>query len=439
MPVKRILRYSLLETLHGPRSRTEGAQTPMSIAHSSSRRSFLRNASIAAAVAPILTESHFARAAALQTAQHGQQVYTFGVNHPLPADTVLINANENPLGPCKAACEAMTNILKAGGRYDIYDLNGKFVKTYAEQNGLKEKYVSVYSGSTEPLHYTVLAFTSPARGLVVADPSYEAPIMAASVTKAKIERVRLNEALGHDIKKMVAAAPNAGVIYICNPNNPTGTITSRADILWALENKPKGTILLVDEAYIHLSDAESVMDQVAADKDIVVLRTFSKIYGMAGIRLGIAAGRPDLLAKIAAFGGFNSVPVTALAAANASLNEATLVPERKKLTASTRNDTLTWLKANGYKPLGDPQSNCFMIDTGRKARTVMAEMEKRGVIIGRSWPIWPLAVRISVGTPAEMAKFKTAFKQTMDTVPAATMAELHEPAASHHTPLSSIG
>jgi histidinol-phosphate aminotransferase len=234
------------------------------------------------------------------------------------------------------------------------------------------------------------------------------------VTKAPIARVRLTADYAHDTAAMVKADPTAGVIYLCNPNNPTGTITSRKDILWALDNKPAGSILLVDEAYIHLSDAESVVDQVAAGKDLIVLRTFSKIYGMAGIRAGLALGRPDLLKKLEAFNGQNSMPVTALVAASASLSDASLIPERKKIIGDSRRETLAWLKQNNYKVIGDSQSNCFMIDTGRKGRTVIAAMQEKGVIIGRTWPIWPLAVRISVGTPAEMAKFRTAWKQVMD-------------------------
>ena len=388
---------------------------------STSRRTFLRYASLAAS-APILTEAHFARAAQ----QQGQSVYTFGVNHALPPDTVLINANENPLGPSEAACEAIASIAQAGGRYDIYNHQETLTKTFASQNSLKPEYVTIYAGSTEPLHYTILAFTSPTRGFVTGDPSYEAGMQAAMVSKATISRVRLTADYAHDVKAMVAADPTAGVLYICNPNNPTGTITSRQDIAWALENKPKGSVLLVDEAYIHLSDAQSVLDLVAADKDLIVLRTFSKIYGMAGIRCGIAIGRPDLLAKIAVFGGDNALPVTATAAANVSLCDPDLVPARKKIIGDTRRETIAWLKANHYKVIGDPQSNCFMIDTGRKGRMVIAAMQQKGVIIGRTWPIWPLAVRISIGTPAEMAKFRVAFKEVMETpVPAA--AEVHEP------------
>jgi histidinol-phosphate aminotransferase len=388
----------------------------------SSRRNFLRYASLAAAATPILTEGHFARAA------QQQQVYTFGVNHPMPADTVLINANENPLGPCKAACEAIAGIAHVGGRYDIYNHNEILIKQVASQLNLKPEYISVYPGSSEPLHYTVLAFTSPSHGLVTADPSYEAPMMGAMVTKAPIARVRLTADYAHDTAAMVKADPTAGVIYLCNPNNPTGTITSRKDILWALENKPAGSILLVDEAYIHLSDAESVVDQVAAGKDLIVLRTFSKIYGMAGIRCGLALGRPDLLKKLESFNGQSAMPITALAAASASLNDASLIPERKKIIGDTRRETLAWLKQNNYKVIGDSQSNCFMIDTGRKGRTVIAAMQDKGVIIGRTWPIWPLAVRISVGTPAEMAKFRTAWKQVMDSIPAVAGLDLNDTA-----------
>ena len=387
-----------------------------------SRRNFLRYASLAAAATPILTEGHFARAA------QQQQVYTFGVTHGMPADTVLINANENPLGPCKAACEAIAGIAHVGGRYDIYNHNEILVKQLASQLNLKPEYISVYPGSSEPLHYTVLAFTSPGHGLVTADPSYEAPMMGAMVTKAPISRVRLTADYAHDTAAMVKADPTAGVIYLCNPNNPTGTITSRKDILWALENKPAGSILLVDEAYIHLSDAESVVDQVAAGKDLIVLRTFSKIYGMAGIRAGLALGRPDLLKKLEAFNGQNSMPITALVAASASLNDAALIPERKKIIGDTRRETLSWLKENNYKVIGESQSNCFMIDTGRKGRTVITAMQEKGVIIGRTWPIWPLAVRISVGTPAEMAKFRTAWKQVMDSMPAVAGVDVHDPA-----------
>jgi histidinol-phosphate aminotransferase len=387
-----------------------------------SRRSFMRLAGVAASM-PILTEAHFAWAAQ-QTSSAAAAAPARRVRQAMPADAVLINANENPLGPCKAACEAIASIAPKGGRYDIDGETAKLTKTFASQNGLKEDYIAVYAGSSEPLHYSVLAFTSPTKGFVTGDPSYEAGMRAAQIAKAKISKIPLKADYSHDVKAMVAADPNAGVIYICNPNNPTGTITSKADILWALENKPKGSILLVDEAYIHLSDAENVVDQVAADKDIVILRTFSKIYGMAGIRCGFALGRPDLLAKLQPFGQ-NAMPITGSAAANVSLLEPDLIPTRKKIIADTRNDTFAFLKANNYKFIPS-QSNCFMIDTGRNGQEVIAAMRAKNVYIGRTWPIWPNVVRVSVGTPAEMAKFKVAFKEVMDSAPKS--ASLHNQA-----------
>ncbi|HEY4009558.1 MAG TPA: aminotransferase class I/II-fold pyridoxal phosphate-dependent enzyme, partial [Acidobacteriaceae bacterium] len=261
-----------------------------------SRRSFLRYAALAAAT-PILTESHLARAAQKAVASAPRHHWATP-----PQDAVLINANENPLGPCQSAREAIAHLVPTGGRYDFYGETDKLVKTFATQHNLSEDSVAVYAGSSEPLHYTVLAFTSPARSLVIADPSYEAPMVAALASGAKIHRVPLTASYAHDVKAMVAADPNAGVIYICNPNNPTGTLTSKQDILWALENKPKGSVLLIDEAYIHFADIPDMVDQVAAGKDIVLLRTFSKVYGMAGLRCGLALGRPDLLKQLLPYG-----------------------------------------------------------------------------------------------------------------------------------------
>jgi histidinol-phosphate aminotransferase len=377
------------------------------------RRSFLRAAAFAAAAGPIMTEATLAHAK-LASQQLGV----------LPPDAVIINANENPLGPCKAACEAITKILPLGGRYDRLGELDALTNEYAALHGIKPETIAFYAGSSEPLHYTTLAFTSPTKGLVMADPSYESANFAARISKAPVHKVPLTPTFAHDVKAMVAADPNAGLIYIVNPNNPTGTITPREDILWALENKPKGSILLVDEAYIHLSDEQHVLDQVAAGKDIIVLRTFSKIYGMAGIRCGVAIARPDLLEKLMPYYQ-NAMPVTALAAARASLADPDLIPTRKKWIADSRVETLAWLKSAGYKPVGVSQSNCFIIDTGRPAPTVIKAMQAQKVYIGRVWPVWPNAVRISVGSPDDMASFRTAFKKVMDGPLLASASEVH--------------
>jgi len=374
----------------------------------SSRRSFLRLASLAATL-PLISEGHLARAAQQAVAPKSADPFP----HPTNPNAVMINANENPLGPCDAALAAITSIARTGGRYDATGCEDELTTLLAAEFSLPADHLAIYAGSSEPLQFATLAFTSPARSYVTADPSYEAGMVAATAAGAKILKVPLTPTYAHDIRAMIAADPNAGVIYICSPNNPTGTLTPKDDILWALDHKPAGSILLVDEAYIHISNSPSVLDQVALGKDIVVLRTFSKVYGMAGIRCGVAFGRPDLLQKLNVYGR-NALPVTALAAACASLKQPNLVPTRRKIIADTRTSTFAWLDHKGYKYIPSV-SNCFMIDTGRPGRQVIAAMRDQDVYIGRTWPIWPNHVRITVGTPHEMQLFQTAFEKVMTT------------------------
>jgi histidinol-phosphate aminotransferase len=210
------------------------------------------------------------------------------------------------------------------------------------------------------------------------------------------------------------------MFYICTPNNPTGTLTSHADIEFLLANKPKDSILLVDEAYIHFSDASTALDLVKADKDLMVLRTFSKIYGMAGLRCGFGIARPDLLEKMAAFSGWSAMPITAVAAATASVKDPRLVPERKQINATIREATFQWLSKNGYSFVPS-QSNCFMLDAKRPAKEVIAAMAAQNVFIGRPWPVWPTHVRITVGTQSEMERFQEAFQRVMSGAAVSTL------------------
>jgi histidinol-phosphate aminotransferase len=330
------------------------------------------------------------------------------VFHP---GAVVIDANENPLGPCDAARKAIVDMAPQGGRYS-YWLKEEFIKTFAEMEGLKPEYLRVFPGSSEPLHYSVLSFTSPTKSYVTADPGYEAGMRAANVSGARTVKTSLTKTYAHDVKAMLAAAPDAGLFYVCSPNNPTGTLTPHSAIEQLVAAKPKGSVVLVDEAYIHFSDGVSAIDLVKANQDVIVLRTFSKIYGMAGIRCGVAIARPDLLAKLESFGGWSAMPITAVAAATASLRHEHLVAERKQLNAAIRQKTFDWLSSQGYS-YTPSQSNCFMLDARRPAKEVIDAMAKRNVYIGRPWPVWPTHVRITVGTQPEMDAFHTAFDAVM--------------------------
>jgi histidinol-phosphate aminotransferase len=381
-----------------------------------SRRSFLHLAAAASAIAsiPILTEGRLAYAQRPKFAD--------------PNKGIHIDANENPLGPSDAARAAMAAILPKGGRYE-FTMQMDLAETFAKMEGLDPESVVPYAGSSEPLHYTVLAFTSPSKPLVIADPGYEAPIYAAQASGAPILKVPLADPKGaatHDVKAMLAASTTPGVIYICNPNNPTGTVTPAADIEYVVANAPKGTIVLIDEAYIHLSDAPNSLHFVKEGKDVIVLRTFSKLYGMAGIRMGFAIGRPDLVAKLTPLGGQNSLPITAIVAAKASLLDPELVPSRKKLIGDIRAENLAWLKSAGYA-VTPSDSNCFMLDVRRPGGEVLTAMAAKDIYIGRIWPAWPTSVRITVGTREEMASFQKAFTEVMSSSTAGLKPEpLHE-------------
>lgn len=366
-----------------------------------SRRNFFRMAAAAGAAAamPILTEPQLALA---------QRRHPVGEMAP---GSVRIDSNENPLGPSAAARATIVSLIPESCRYD-FDLAQKLTSTFASIEGLKPEYVVAYAGSSEPLHYTVLAFTSKDRSYVTGDPGYEAGMFAAQMNGAPIRKVPLTSDYAHDVRAMLASDPNAGVFYIANPNNPSGTITSREDIDYLLANKPAGSVLLLDEAYIHFSDTPNALDLVKADKDVILLRTFSKIYGMAGLRCGLAIARPDLLRKLQTYGQ-NFLPILAVAAATTSLQEPDLVAQRRKINTDTRNAVFEWLTANNCRFIPS-QTNFFMLDAGGPGNDAIAAMARRDVYIGRVWPIMPSWVRITVGTPEEMRKFQSAWKETMN-------------------------
>jgi histidinol-phosphate aminotransferase len=365
-----------------------------------SRRSFLHlsGAASAAAAFSIMTEPLLAAA-----------------NRPKPLandkDAVFIDANENPLGPSQPARDALAAIIPMGGRYSD-GLTEDLVNTFAQMEGLAPDYVRAFAGSSPALRFAVIAFTSPQNSYVTADPGYEAGMFAAEAAQARVVKVPLTKTYAHDVKAMLAAAPDAGLFYICSPNNPTGTVTPHSDIEYLVENKPKGSVVMVDEAYIHFADTTSAIDLVKAGKDVIVLRTFSKIYGMAGLRCGFAVARPELLEKIMNRSGWNFMPITAVVAASASLKDPRLGSERKRINASVRQGTFDWLDRSHYSYVPS-ESNCFMLDTKRPGKEVIEAMARQHVSIGRIWPVWPTCVRITVGTRAEMDRFQVAFQKVM--------------------------
>ncbi|MCV4187178.1 aminotransferase class I/II-fold pyridoxal phosphate-dependent enzyme [Pseudomonas aeruginosa] len=298
-----------------------------------------------------------------------------------PQETFL-DFNESPYGPSAKARAAMQRAAALCGRYD-YDAQDALVGLFAKQNGIPAECVHAYCGSRQPLQYAVAAFTGKERSLVIADPSYDSVVGAAQAQGAKVAAVPLDAEAAHDIERMLAAAQrDAGLIYICNPNNPTGTLTPHERIVRAIERKPERSVVLVDEAYIHFSDAPSVV--------------------------GLAIGHPQLLARLERFGGHNVVPSPTAHAGLESLRDDDLVPRRKQQNAEVRERTIAWLRQQGFRCTAS-QSNCFMVDMRRPAELVIAELEKQRVHVGRPWASWPNWVRVTVGSEEEMQAFRSAF------------------------------
>ncbi len=367
-----------------------------------------------------LSRRDFARMAALLTAGAALPFYNesalaqdLRAISNIPPDAVKINANENPMGPCPSAIEAMRLVISEGGLF-LFHHSFTFADTLAALEGLPPSHVLPFAGSSDPLHRSVLAFVSPKRPFVTADPGYEAPERAARFVGAKVIQVPLRKDYSHDPMAMARADPDTGLIYVCNPNNPTGTVTRKADIDALVEAKPKGCVVVIDEAYLHFTTATSpATDLVAAGKDVIVLRTFSKLYGMAGLRAGAAIARPDLLEKLRSFGGLGMMPATGMVGATASLKEKGLIPERRGVVASIREDLFSWMDKRGYSYIPS-EANMVLVRGKGPGRQTTEAMLRHKVAVGRSWPSLPNHVRVTIGTREEMAKFKSAFERVMD-------------------------
>lgn len=367
-----------------------------------SRRQLGRIATLLAAGSSLPFYNEFAMA------QQAERRQGAGRGRMIDPDAVRINQNENPMGPCPEGLEAIARVAPHGWRYSPSNEQGELVRAIAETEGVPQDHIAVYAGSSDPLMRATCAFTSPTQSWCMADPGYGGG--APAFIGSKLTRVPLRADYSHDAAAMIKADPNAGAYYVVNPNNPTGTLTPRRDIESLLEHKAKNAVVIVDEAYIHFADnMKPATDLVNAGKDVLLMRTFSKIYGMAGLRAGFVMGRPDLLAKLRPYGvGF--MPVTGLACATASLRVKELVSERRAINKRRREDVFAFLEKKGVKYIPS-QTNFFMMEVGRPGNEFADAMAREKVIIGRIWQSWPTKVRVSIGSDEEMAKFKSAFEK----------------------------
>jgi histidinol-phosphate aminotransferase len=361
-----------------------------------SRRAF------AGMIAAGLTEAAFAQRAAVP-----------GV---APPDTVWINGNEFPEGPPKASIEAMAQVIGASNRYHYQEFPA-FYSALAASQSLTADQILVGAGSSELLHASIETFTSPTIPFITPQPTYEAAPELAKYKGNLVIETPLNSNMAPDVRRLAAEADKAGggLIYICNPNNPTSAITSSDDLAWLVANLPKNTYVLVDEAYLHYAtspEASSSFQYVKEGKNVIVARTFSKIYGMAGLRVGYVAAPPELIQRMEPYRN-NVISVVSVRAVLAALDLGPKwLEERKAKIVHTRDELCAWLREQkiGFIP---PQANFIMIETGRDAKKMQAAMLAKGVAIGRPFPALNHMVRVSIGTDAEMSKFRKVFAEVL--------------------------
>ncbi|MFL6231901.1 MAG: pyridoxal phosphate-dependent aminotransferase [Thermoanaerobaculia bacterium] len=320
---------------------------------------------------------------------------------------VRLSSNENPYGPSPAAFDAMRRAFDLAWRYPD-EAADALAADLAKLHGVPEDHILLGAGSSEILKLAASAFTAPGRPAVMADPTFEVIARYARAVGAGVVKVPLTPESRHDLGKMLPAG--AGLVYLCNPNNPTASLTPAAEVRAFLARAPAGTAVLVDEAYAHYvesPDWESVIPRIGDHPGLIVARTFSKVYGMAGLRCGYAIAQPAAIQKMQEHQAFDSLSIMALAAARAGLADAGHVEASRGRNRETRAFVRSRLEAMGYPPIPS-ETNFLMADLRKDVGPVIAALKKQGVEVGRKFPAMPTHLRVTVGTRPQMETFLAA-------------------------------
>jgi histidinol-phosphate aminotransferase len=327
---------------------------------------------------------------------------------------VRLSANENPYGPSPKALKAMTDSFGLACRYPD-EHNNVLIDKLAKLNGVDHDQILLGDGSSEILKLCAETFTGKERGnLVAADPTFEAILEQAKTNGAEVVKVPLTATFAHDLPKMLASA-KGGLIYVCNPNNPTASITPKDQLRDFITKTPRETMILVDEAYFHYADSpdyDSVVSLVKDNPNLIVARTFSKVYGMAGLRCGYCVAQKQTIERMRPYQMWDSVNIMALVAASASLDDPDQVPDGQRLNSEAKMFVISELASAGYKTIPS-QANFIMIDCRRPVAPLIKAMKEQSVHVGRLFPTLPNHMRVTIGKKTEMETFVSAFKQVM--------------------------
>lgn len=327
---------------------------------------------------------------------------------------VRLNSNENPWGPSKKAKEAVVQILGEGNRYQ-FQTQEVLRKKLAEREGVDPSYIMIGAGSGQIL--CLLGATYGLDGAVLSSyPTFPLLMNHAEAVSARWDKVDLNDKLEHDYDKMLSnIKSDTKVIFTCNPNNPTGTVVDPTKVRSFTEEASKKALVYSDEAYLEFLgpiEKNSMIDQVRKGSNVVVSRTFSKIFGLAGLRIGYIVAHPDVIKKVQRFGDTISASQTAIAAAMASLDDQEFMQMVRQKNAEARKVLTDYLDSKKYQ-YGKSEINVVFFPAPKDGKTILQKTEEKGYLIriweyqGREW------CRVSIGTAEEMKGFVKAFDEVI--------------------------
>ena len=330
--------------------------------------------------------------------------------------------NENPYGPPEAVMKAMNDAWKYGNRYAAPD--GGLVEAIAEHHHVKPENVLIGCGSSEILKIVDDAFLPDHKLVVGVDPTYETVYRFATNSKAKAIAVPLTKTYDADMKEIIRVtksnARDVGVVYICNPNNPTGRIVPKDEIKLLIDRIPGDIPIFIDEAYHHFvddSNYEPSVKYVIEGRKVIIARTFSKIAALAGMRLGYAIAPKEIINQLKPFVMTYNTNTIVKYGGVASLKDTANEARVKQLNKQIRDRTINELKTMGYEVIPS-QTNFFMVNVKKDVTPVGEAFLKKGFVVGRKFPPMSEWLRISVGTDEEMKGFLKAFKELFPTPPA---------------------
>jgi histidinol-phosphate aminotransferase len=333
-------------------------------------------------------------------------------------EVIKLASNENPLGPSPKALNAITNSLSELHRYPDAD-SAELKQAIAQTYGLQVNQLIITNGGDELITLASEAFLDPEDEVVVPEPSFSEYNFGALLMGAKVIKVPLKRDFRYDIEAILSSVTNrTKIVYLCSPNNPTGTFLSRLELQQILDSLPKHVLVVLDAAYSHYASAAEYSDGlefVHAGYPILVLQTFSKIYGLAGIRVGFGAAPNAIIQSILKVKEPFNVNTLAQAAAIAAITDFEHVNRSRTLVTQERQRLYEAFHQLGLR-YTESMSNFILVELGPKAKLLYEQLMNKGIIVryGLIWGL-PNHVRISVGTGDENDKLIQSLQEVLDT------------------------